>query len=93
MEAVMDDEVRERHVRSLNEACAKLGISRAALLESAAGRWYVLRVEQELQEAFPADLSLAISNTIELAAGLPADQRQGVQGIGTAQLLALFETK
>jgi len=88
----MDDEVYQRQMRSLNEACVKLGIPMETLLESAAGRWYVLHVQQELQAApSQGDLSLAISNTIELAAGLPAEQRQGVQGIGVLQLLALSE--
>ena len=88
----MDDEVYECNMQALNEAFVKLGIPMETLVEGAAGRWYVLHVQQELQAAPPpGDLSLAISNTIELAAGLPAEQRQGVQGIGILHLLALSD--
>jgi len=89
----MDDDVHERNMQALNEAFVQLGIPMETLLETAAGRWYVLHVQRELQAAPPpGDLSLAISNTIELAAGLPADQRQGVQGIGVLHLVVLSDS-
>lgn len=86
----MDDDAYNGHRETLNEAFVQLGIPMETLLESVAGRWYFLNVQQELQAAPPpGDLSLAISNTIELAASLPAEQRQGVQGIGVLHLLVL----
>lgn len=88
----MDDRSYGRAIQSLNETLAELGTPVETLLGSATGRWYLLHVQQELQAAPPPDdLSMAISNTMELAAGLPAEQRREVQGIGIVHLLALSD--
>lgn len=89
----MDDEVHGRQEHAVSEAFLNLGIPIETLLQSEAGRWYVHQVQRELQAAQPSgDLCLAISNTIERAAGLPAAQRQGVQGLGVLHLLAVSDS-
>ena len=88
----MDEEVHGHQEHAVSDAFLHLGIPIETLLQSDAGRWYVHQVQQELRAAQTCgDLSLAISNTIERAAGLPAAQRQGVQGLGVLHLLAVSD--